>query len=133
MPLKLSSAVLLTPLLLLLGCRPSDDDVYTEDERPPVAFEGEADGRIVGKWKSVDGTQAYTFSTDGRFESETNVVNRGKPMSMKSDGEWKAKGTQVLFRDKAGIVVPYAYELKGDVLTLTTVGSMKNKIALQKK
>ena len=116
----------------LAGCHSDEDGA--EPEKPPVAFEGKPDPQYAATWKTQDKRSVYEIVADGTYKVDTKVVTKGQaPFNSHLEGEWKVNGTQMLFRDKNGAVTPYAIDLKGNTLTLTLTGALKNKTVLLKQ
>ena len=105
-----------------------------EAEKPLVAFEGNPDPQFAATWKSADGRSTYQLARDGTYKLDSKISVQGRaPFNSHLEGDWKVKDDRMLFRDKSGVAVPYAYELKGDTLTLSLTGSLKNKTILKKQ
>ncbi|HVL38014.1 MAG TPA: hypothetical protein VM328_01360 [Fimbriimonadaceae bacterium] len=115
--------------LLMMGCGSSSDDLV-EAEKPPVAFEGKPDERLVGKWQVPADSSTYTFNQDGTYDFVGKVSTRGGSFDNKFTGAWLVKDDRVLFKDAQGNVVPYVFRIEGDRLTLSLTGSLKNETVM---
>ncbi len=117
---------------LLVGCHSGDDELAPD--RPPVAFEGKPEPQYAATWKTQDNRSVYQIAADGTYKVDTKVSVKGQaPFNSHLEGEWKVNGAQMLFKDKNGAVTPYAMDQKGNTLTLTLTGAMKNKTVLLKQ
>jgi hypothetical protein len=116
----------------LAGCNSDEDGI--EPEKPPVAFEGKPEPQYAATWKTQDDRSVYQIAPDGTYKVDTKISVKGRdPFNSHLEGEWKVNGSQMLFRDKNGAVTPYNMESKGNTLTLTLTGAMKNKTVLLKQ
>lgn len=112
------------------GCSPSEE---VTDEKPPVAFQGKTDSRLLGKWKAEGSGSIYEFNEDGSFKLSGKVSTQGGTFENNVTGSWLVDGEKVLIKDQSGNVVPYAIDLKGSQLNLSLTGSLKNKTVLNKQ
>lgn len=114
----------------IFGCAPSEE---VPDEKPPVAFQGKMDSRLLGKWKAEGSGSLYEFKEDGSYQLTGKVKTQGGTFDNNVVGSWLVDGEKLLIKDKAGNVVPYAIALKGSQLSLSLTGSLKNKTVLNKQ
>lgn len=114
----------------IFGCAPSEE---VADEKPPVAFQGKMDSRLLGKWKAEGSGSIYEFKEDGSYHLTGKVTTQGGTFDNNVVGSWLVDGEKLLIKDKAGNVVPYAIELKNTQLSLSLTGSLKNKTVLNKQ
>lgn len=116
----------------LAGCNSDEDGI--EPEKPLVAFEGKPEPQYAATWKTQDDRSVYQIGEDGTYKVDTKVTTKGQaPFNSHLEGEWKVNDKLMLFRDKNGAVTPYIIDLKGNTLTLTLTGSMKNKTVMVKQ
>lgn len=94
-------------------------------ERPAVAFEGKPDEKIVGTYKTKDGT-VYVFDKAGSFHFDGVTATPKGQKKTHGEGDWVVNGDRLLFKDANG-VVPYNFVQKGRDLTLSLTGKMKNE------
>jgi hypothetical protein len=119
-------------VLAVTGCQSSEEGVPTDD-RPKVVFEGKPDERFVAVWNSKETAgNAYTIKGDGTYSYKGVVFMQGKKIDNQFEGEWLVNGDRLLFKDKNGNVVPYAYKFEGDTLTLSLTGRLKRDTVLIK-
>ncbi len=131
--MKLTVSFGLTALLLVLnGCK--NDDVETiEPDKPSQAFNGKPEERFCGKWKTEDGVCAYNLESSGSYKLETLVRVQGqKPMLAKSTGLWGLADAKMQFKDQAGNVATYSFDLNPNKLILTSLGSLKSKTIMDR-
>jgi hypothetical protein len=118
-------------LALVFGCQPAEEEILTSEPKS-VSFEGSVDEKLVGTWKSADGSSKYEFDQDGKFRLEGKIRTPGGEIDNKTNGEWKVNNNQLLIKDANGYVIPYDLKTANDELTMTSIGSMKNKTTLKR-
>ena len=107
--------------LVCAGCHPADDETLEAPVPTRVAFEGSPDARLAGDWTTADRKLFYTLRKDGGYSTGLVSAIKGQAdATTRAEGEWRVNGDRALFKDAAGSVVPYVFDLKGDVLTLTS-------------
>ncbi len=125
----------LTFALAITGCtKRKDEDVLDDTDRPKVVFEGTADAKYSGTWKTEDRISVYKLAADGGYVLDSNIPMKGSsPMKTHSIGNWAVNADHLLFKDAQGNVASYLYELKGQRLTLTTSGTLKGKTIMDRQ
>lgn len=119
-------------LVLAGGCAVEADSSATQGNSVP--FKGVAEERFAGTWKTTNGVSVYELLKDGTYKLESKIAVRGQaPFTSRLQGEWRVSGDRMLFKDGNGNVVPYAFVLNGDTLTLTLTGMMKNKTVMKRQ
>ena len=113
-------ALSLLVAMVAIGCSHPEDDSVADGTPPPQKFEGTIDKRLVGAWKSPDGSQTMTINEDGKAKMEGYVNTPKGKQPINEAMEWKADASKLSFKMSSGTVQKYAFTLEDDSLILKT-------------
>ena len=123
-----------TLLIAAVGCSKNEDEELPMPVATNVSFDGAPEEKYAGTWKTADGISTYFIDKSGTYKADSVIPMKGQaPMKTHIEGEWKASGEQLLFKDAKGNVVPFSCKLDGDTLELSLTGSMKRKIVMKRQ
>ncbi|MDR3692906.1 MAG: hypothetical protein P4L46_26235 [Fimbriimonas sp.] len=116
----------------LVGCHKDDVEVI-EPEAAPKVFDGVPDAKYAGTWKTENGQSTYWLAADGTYKLQTKIqVSHQKPFLSHLTGRWGAKNDKMEFRDESGNVSTFGFEVQGEKMTLTSLGSLKSKTVMDR-
>ena len=130
------SLLALFAFVLVLGCTSQEAPVGAPELPPQRSFEGSADGKIIGTWKSKGGESVMALNKDGTMNFETKVNTPGGPQNVKIDGKWLCDKDALLLQDTTGTqpkVIAYTYKVVSPTELELSTSFPKSKTVYKKQ